>query len=96
MIRIEVYRADSGAQLRPIYQAKSKHSICQDRVAQLPFIPFVEQLGVITTGEWAHSQENIAAKFSLTVREFPMDGRKARTLPYFSWYDCIKIAVNKK
>ena len=98
MIRIEVYRTDGGAQLRPVYQAKSKHSVCQNKVAQLSFIPFVEQLGVITTGEWARSQENIAAKFHLTVREFPMDGRKtrARALPYFSWYDCIKIAVNKK
>lgn len=96
MIRIEVYVAGDGAQLRPAYQAKSKYSICQDKVAQLPFIPFVEQLGVITMKEWAHSQENIAAKFRLTVREFPMDGRKtrARALPYFDWYDCIKIAVN--
>ena len=98
MIRIEVYAAGDGAQLRPVYQAKSKHSVCQNKVAQLPFIPFVEQLGVITTREWAHSQENIAAKFHLTIREFPMGGRKtrARALPYFSWYDCIKIAVNKK
>ena len=97
MIRIEIYAAGDGTQLRSVYQAKSKESVCQDKVAQLPFIPFVEQLGVITAGEWAYSQENIAAKFHLTVREFPMDGRnkRARALPYFSWFDCLKIAVNK-
>lgn len=97
MIRIEIYAAGDVAQLRPVYQAKSKKSICQDRVAQLPFIPFVQQLRVITANEWAHSQENIVAKFHLTVREFPIDGRnkRARALPYFSWFNCLKITVNK-
>lgn len=97
MIRIEIYAVRDGAELCLVYQAKSKKSVCRDKVAQLPFIPFVEQLGVITTSEWAYSQENIAAKFHLTVREFPIDGRnkRARALPYFSWFNCLKIAVNK-
>lgn len=98
MIQIEVYSTDGGAQLCSVYQAKSKYSTCQDTVAQLAFIPFVKRLGVITAEEWAHSQENIAVKFHLAIREFSIDWRKARAraLPYFNWYDCIKIAVNKK
>lgn len=52
MIRIEVYRTDSGAQLCPVYQAKSKYSTCQDTVAQLAFILFVKRLRVITAEEW--------------------------------------------
>lgn len=93
MIQIEVYAAGDEAQPRPVYKAKCKDSICHDKVAQLPFIPsFVERLGVITQQEWAHSQENIASKFHLTVREFSIDGRskQAKALKYFNWFDCLK------
>lgn len=96
MIQIEIYAAGDVAQLRPVYKAKSRNSVCHDKVAQLPFIPFVERLGVITQQEWAHSQENIASKFNIIVREFPIDGRyrRSKALKYFNWFDCLKIVVN--
>lgn len=96
MLRIEVYSSEYLSGLKPFYVAKSNFSAINDVVAILPYTQFVQGLGLISEAEWAKSQERIADKFKLEVREISMDGRKkaAKSFPYFSWYNCLAIMHN--
>lgn len=96
MLRIEVFSKEYKSGLVPFYVAKGNFSAIDDVVATLPYIRFVQGLGLISEAEWAKSQERIADKFKLEVREVLIDGRKkaAKGLPYFSWYNCLAIMHN--
>lgn len=81
----------------PFYVAKSRFSAKDDKIRILSYCSFVQGLGVITEKEWANSQQLICDKFSLTIHEIPMDGRKklSKTMPYFSWYECLSTIIGK-
>lgn len=96
MLRIEVYSNKYLDGLKPFYVAKSNFSAMNDKVLILNYIRFVQELGIITESEWANSQQLICDKFNLTIRETHIDGRKklSKTLPFFTWYNCLAIMRN--
>ena len=95
MVRIEVYSNKYKSGLLPFYKAKCNRAASKDEVCILPYTPFVEK-GIISKDEWTKSQQLIAEKLGVEVREFPMDGRKkaAKALPFFSWHSCTLIIHN--
>ena len=95
MVRIEVYSSEYKSGLLPFYKAKCNRVASKDEVCILPYTPFVEK-GIISKEEWTKSQQLIADKLGVEVREFPMDGRKKamKALPFFSWCNCTEIIRN--
>lgn len=94
MVQIEVYSSEYKNGLVPFYKAKHRKAVSKDKVSILAYA-FVRK-GIISKEEWADSQQLIADKLGVEIREFPMDGRKkaAKTLPFFSWYNCALLAHN--
>lgn len=94
MLRIEVYSSEYKNGLQPFYKAKFKREVSKDKVSILAYI-FVKE-GIISKEECGESQQLVADKLGVKVREFPMDGRKkaAKALPFFNWYNCALITRN--
>ena len=95
MVRIEVYSSEYKNGLVPFYKAKCNRAASKDEGWILPYA-YVRSK-IISEEEWrAESQQLIADKLDVKVREFPMDGRKkdAKALPFFSWYNCVLIIRN--
>ena len=71
----------------------SKWRASSDKVAALSYSYVTD--GYIDSSEWAKSQQTIADRFSLELKETPIDGRteEAKALPEFTWLEVISRAA---
>ena len=93
MVLIEIRKAGEDFVL---YRAKSNRSVLQDKVAMLPWVLFVERYQLIDPTEWAQSQQPIAERFGMSLRETRLDGRSAaaKKLERFTWLEAICAVKN--
>lgn len=93
MIRIYIRKSNE----RTGHVFVSHWSIKNDKVAMLPFFPFV-RTRLIDESEWACSQQPIAEKFKLYISETRIDGRKklARSMKPFSWREYLTKIIRRK
>ena len=71
----------------------SKWRASTDKVAALSYLYVIN--GHIDNSEWAKSQQTIADRFSLELKESAIDGRteEAKALPEFTWLEVISRAA---
>lgn len=93
MVLIEVRKAGED---KVLYRAKSNRSVSQDKVAMLSWVLFVERYQLIDRSEWAQSQQPIAERYGIDLREIRLDGRSAaaRELEHFTWLEAICAVKN--
>ena len=75
---------------------KSRFSVINDKLSLFPF-GFVLR-GIISEDEYLESNQTIAERFGLYIKETKLDGRNklARNLKYFAWDRVLEPSISKR